>query len=292
MDNLTEMFCKIDDFYKEFGPAFEKKLLTENIKKRKRSRKISMSEIMTIAILFHKIRYRHFKMYYINHVLNHLKQEFPNLPTYSRFIGLLPCCLVPLNSLFEHVKGECDGISIADATSIAVCDNKRISRNKVFDGIAARGKTTMGWFYGLKLHAVINSKGELLAIKVTPGNVDDRKPLPKLCKDIFGILFADKGYIAKWLTKELANNGVKLVTKTKKNMKPVEHTDFEKILLCKRSLIETVFDQLKNICQIEHTRHRSVANFAVNLLAGILAYCFSEKKPSLSLINNGSVTVS
>jgi len=154
----------------------------------------------------------------------------------------------------------------------------------VFRGKAKRGKTSMGWFFGFKLHAIINSKGELLRIRLTPGNVDDRKPIPGLCRGLSGMLFADKGYIAKWLTEALGDMGIKLVTTVKKNMKPVPLTPFEKAVLRRRSLIETVFDELKNLCQIEHTRHRSEGNFAVNLMAGIIAYCLSEDKPTLSLI--------
>jgi hypothetical protein len=96
-------------------------------------------------------------------------------------VELLPRCAVPLAALFTLLKGECDGISLADATALAVCDNRRISRHKVFKGLAARGKTSMGWFYGFKLHVIINSKGELIRLKLTPGNVDDRKPMSELC---------------------------------------------------------------------------------------------------------------
>jgi transposase len=141
----------------------------------------------------------------------------------------------------------------------------------------------MGWFYGFKLHAIINSKGELLRLKLTPGNIDDRKPMPELCQGLFGQRFADKGYIARWLTETLAEQGLQLITTLKKNMNPVLRTDFEKAILRRRSLIETVFDELKNLCQIEHMRHRSRCNFVVNLMAGITAYCLSDNKPPLSL---------
>jgi transposase len=142
----------------------------------------------------------------------------------------------------------------------------------------------MGWFYGFKLHAIINSQGELIRLKLTPGNVDDRKPIPELCQGLFDQLFADKGYLGKELAETLANQGIQLITPLRKNMKPVPRTDFEKAILRRRALIETVFDKLKNLCQIEHTRHRSVANFLVNLMAGIMAYCLSDNKPTLSLI--------
>jgi transposase len=285
MDSLTELFCQIDDFCRQFEPAWEQRLLTTGVKKRKRNGELSLSELMTLTILFHQLRFRQFKSFYLCYACRHLRREFPRLPSYNRCVELLPRCAVPFAALFETLKGPCDGVSIADATSLAVCDNKRISRHRVFKGAAARGKTSMGWFYGFKLHVIINSKGELLRIQLTPGNTDDRKPMPELCQGLFGLLFADKGYIAQWLTEALAEQGIRLVTTVKKNMKPKPLTTFEKAVLRRRSLIETVFDELKNLCQIEHTRHRSIANFAVNLMAGIIAYCLSNEKPSLSLIH-------
>jgi len=281
---LAETFCLIDDFCGVFEPALNKRLLANGSKKRRRKGGLSLSELMTLTVLFHQLRFRQFKSFYLGYACRHLRAEFPGLPSYQRVVELMPRCAAPLAALFECLKGQCDGISIADATSIAVCDNKRISRNRVFKGKAKRGKTSMGWFFGFKLHAVINSRGELLRIRLTPGNVDDRKPIPDLCQGLFGMLFADKGYIAKWLAEALGDMGIKLVTTVKKNMKRVSHTPFEKAVLRRRSLIETVFDQLKNLCQVEHTRHRSDSNFAVNLMAGIVAYCLSEDKPTLSLI--------
>ena len=206
-----------------------------------------------------------------------------------RCVELLPRCAAPLAALFGMLKGECDGVSIADATALAVCDNRRISRHRVFEGKAARGKTSMGWFFGFKLHLVVNSKGELLSVRLTPGNTDDRKPVPEMCQGLFGLLFGDKGYISQDLAKTLEEQGLALVTTLKKNMKPVPRTDFEKAILHRRSLVETVIDELKNLCQIEHTRHRSVAGFLVNLMAGVVAYCLSDNKPSLNLIRTGAL---
>lgn len=283
MDHLTELFCLTDDFCRVFEPIWEQHLLETGAKKRQRSSELSLSELMTLTILFHQLRFRQFKSFYLCYACRHLRAEFPKLPSYNRCVELLPRCAAPLTALFDVVKGDCDGISIADATALAVCDNKRIPRHKVFKNTAAHGKTSMGWFYGFKLHAIINSKGELLCIKVTPGNVDDRKPMPAMCQGLFGQLFADKGYIAQWLTDALGKQDLQLITTLKKNMQPVSRTDFEKAVLRRRSLIETVFDELKNLCQIEHTRHRSVNNFVVNLMAGIVAYCLSDDKPTLSL---------
>ena len=284
MDSLTELFCLMDDFCRQFEPAWRQRQLTSGTRKRRRRSALSLSELMTLVVLFHQLRFRQFKRFYLDYVCRYLRPAFPTLPSYPRCVELLPRCAVPLAALFETLKGPCDGMSIVDATSLAVCDNRRITRHRVFQGSAARGKTSLGWFYGFKLHTIINSKGELIRLKLTPGNVDDRKPLLTLCHGLFGHLFADKGYLARRLTKALALQGLQLITTLRKNMKPVPRTDFEKVLLRRRCLIETVFDELKNLCQIEHTRHRSVGNFLVNLMAGIVAYCVSDNKPTLKLM--------
>lgn len=283
MDSLTELFCLLDDFCRVFEPVWKRHLLASGATRRQRPNMLSLAELMTLVILFHQLRFRQFKSFYLAYVCRHLRAEFPKLPSYHRCVELLPRCAAPLAALFALLKGECDGISIADATALAVCDNRRIRRHKVFKGLAQRGKTSMGWFYGFKLHAIINSKGELIRLKLTPGNVDDRKPMPELCQGLFGQLFADKGYLGKELTENLARLRIQLITPLRKNMKPVPRTEFEKAILRRRALIETVFDELKNLCQIEHTRHRSVANFVVNLMAGVIAYCLSDNKPTLSL---------
>ncbi len=281
MDDLTELYCLMDDFCKQFEPKHNAKLLADGTKRRLRESSLSLAELMTLVVLFHQIRYRQFKSFYLIHVCWHLKAEFPSLPSYSRCITLLPRCIIALAALFETLKGQCTGLSIADSTPIAVCDNLRIKGHKVFKDIAARGKSSTGWFFGFKLHAVINHKGELLNVQLTAGNVDDRKPLPELVKGFFGKLYADKGYISKTLIERLKTVGLDLVTKVRRNMKPIAHTDFDQAMLRQRSLIETVFDELKNLCQIEHTRHRSVSNFVVNILGGLVAYCLMPRKPAL-----------
>ena len=174
------------------------------------------------------------------------------------------------------------GISYIDATSIAVCHPKRISRNKVFAGIAKLSKSTYGWFFGFKLHLVINEKGEIQGVTLTKGNVDDRKPVPSLTKKLTGLLFGDKGYIKKDLFLELFDRGLKLVTKVKKGMKNMLMSLNEKILLRKRSIVETVFDNLKNKFEIEHTRHRSPVNCLIHILFTLVAYSLKPKKPSIT----------
>ena len=213
----------------------------------------------------------------------YLNAEFPKLVSYNRFVELMPTVIIPLLAYLQQCQGTCSGIAFVDATSIKVCHNKRIASHKVFAGLAERGKTTMGWFYGFKLHLMVNDQGELLACQLTPGNVDDRKPLPDMAKTLWGKLFGDKGYISQLLFEELFAQGLQLITSVRKNMKNRLLSLTDKLLLRKRSIIETINDQLKNISQIEHTRHRSVANFLVNLFGGLIAYCHQEKKPSLHL---------
>jgi Transposase DDE domain len=174
-----------------------------------------------------------------------------------------------------------------DSTSLKVCHNRRISQHKVFKDVAARGKISVDWFFGLKLHLVINDKGELLNFQVTPGNVDDRKPIPELLQHLFGKVFADKGYISQKMFKELMESvGVQVVTKLKRNMKQRLMPFGDRLLLRKRAVVETVIDQLKNVSQIEHSRHRSPVNFFVNILCGLIAYSHQPKKPGIAMEHN------
>jgi hypothetical protein len=238
---------------------------------------------MTIIVLFHSSGYRNFKTFYTAHVLRHMAWAFPKLVSYNRFVELMPSTLVPLCGYLQSRKGDCSGISFIDSTSLRVCHNRRIHSHKVFQGCARRGKTSVDWFFGFKLHLVTNDCGELLSLRLTPGNTDDRRPVPELVKGHFGKLFGDKGYISQPLFETLFDEQVQLVTKLKAKMKNRLVSMFHKLMLHKRAIIESVVDQLKNISQIEHSGHRSVANCFVNLLAGLIAYTYREKKPSLDI---------
>lgn len=284
--SLLELFCHVDDFCQTFEPHWQRSLVQQGARRRNRLGQLSTSEIMTILIHFHQAHYRDFKAYYNAYVGVYLRREFPNLVSYTRFVELMPRVLIPLLAYFQHCKGRCSGVSFVDATPLHVCHNRRIARHKVFAGLAQRGKTTMGWFYGFKLHLVVNDRGELLAFQLTPGNVDDRSPVPRLARTLFGKLFGDKGYLSQALFEQLFDQGLELITAVRKNMKNRLMPWTDKLLLRKRSIIETINDQLKNISQIEHTRHRSVSNFLVNLMAGLIAYCHQPKKPSLNLVHS------
>lgn len=283
-DKITEIFFSIDEFCKIFDPALKKRQLTTGKKTRNRKFIMSTSEIITITVLFHCSGYRTFKHFYLFYVKQHLQKEFPNTVSYNRFVELMQSNVMPLTLYLKTCcLGECTGISFVDSTPIRACKNKRIANNKVFKGIANIGKSTMGWFYGFKLHIIVNDKGELLDFVITQANVDDRTPLKEMnfLKKIFGSMYADKGYISKELAALLFDQGLHLVTGIRNNMKNVVMTLKDKILLRKRSVIETINDQLKNIAQAEHSRHRSFGNFITNLVASLIAYSFQEKKPSI-----------
>jgi hypothetical protein len=281
--SLLELFCAVDDFRKARDEAQAGHLLPRGTIQRQRAGQLSDSEALTIMIHFHQSQYRNFKAYYQQHVAVYLRTEFPQLISYARFVQRMPRLLGWLCLYLFSRLGTCTGISFVDATFIAVCDNRRINQHKVFQGIAARGKGSTGWSFGFKLHLVVNDAGELLAVYLTAAHRHELKALPKLVKRLFGKLFADMAYLSQSMFEQLMEQGVQLITKLKSNMKNKLMVMSDKLLLRKRSIIETINDQLKNISQIEHSRHRSPLNFLVNLVSGLIAYSHQAKKPSLDL---------
>lgn len=282
---LTKIFCEIDDFMREFEEKYKKRLLADKTSEVNYNSRLSMSEIMSILVYYHNYGNRTFKDFYLKTVCKDLKSCFPNLVSYNRFIELVPMTLIPLIAYLKLKRlVKSDSITFIDSTKIKVCHNKRIKRNRTFEGIAEIGKSTMGWFYGFKLHIAINENGELCGANLSKGNVDDRNEnvLDEVLKNVQGKLFADKGYISKKLFENLFEQGITLVTSVRKNMKNRLIPLVDKLLLRKRSVIETVNDQLKNMCDIEHSRHRSPINFMVNMIAGLIRYTYFEKKPSIN----------
>ena len=283
MDKLIETFCDVDDFCQLFIEPWQKHLIEHGEKQRRRQCQLSPAEIMTILIHFHQTHYRNFKHYYQDYVCQQLRGCFPTLLSYSRFIEMTASVVIPMTSYLTAKLGKPTGIQFVDSTTIKVCHIIRAKRNKVFAGIAHHGKGTMGWSFGFKLHLIINHLGEIVSLKLTKGNEDDRKPLPDMAKKVFGKLYGDKGYLSKHLKNTLQKQGIELVTTVRKNMKKAFLSLWDRALLKKRFIIETVNDQLKNISYIEHSRHRSVHGLMLNLLGGLVAYSLKENKPSLAL---------
>jgi hypothetical protein len=285
-DKIIEIYCIADEFCKKFEQELKniEKLPACGKRTRNRACEMSNSEIITVLMMYHFGGFDSFKFYYLHYICVHLQKDFPKTLSYSRFIQIQHRVFMPFMFFLNMVCfGDCTGITFIDSTKIAVCNNKRIYRNRVFQEIAKHGKSTMGWFYGFKLHFVCNDRGEILSFCLTPGNIDDRNPktVQTLTKKLFGKLFADRGYISQPLFEMLFNDGVHIVTGIKSNMKNRLMPLSDRIMLRKRSVIETINDELKNICDIEHSRHRSIHNFIINLLAALAAYSFFDKKPSI-----------
>lgn len=281
--DIVALFCDLDKFAVDFEPQLRRQSLSDGKRRRSRPCGLHLSEVMTILVLFHASGYRTFKDFYLRHVRPHLRGEFPRLPSYNRFVERVPQAFLALAGFLRTRFGACDGIAFIDSTPLRVCHNARINGHKVMKGLAARGKTSTGWFYGFKLHLVINDRGELIDVRFTAGNVDDRKPVDALTARLFGKLVGDKGYIGKDLFQRLFRRGVQLITRIKSNMKNSLMVLFDKLLSRKRAIVETVIDQMKNICQIEHSRHRGVLHYFADVVAGLVAYTYRDKLPSLNL---------
>jgi hypothetical protein len=284
-DFLISLFCIIDDFCIEFEPEWQKihknQSTTSNRWWATRESKMILSELMTVAILFHYSGYRTFKDYYIDFVIPQLTCFFPNLVSYKYFNKLMKKLVLPLFALEKTLAGKSEGIAFIDSTILSVCHICRASSHKVFKNIAKKGKSTTGWFFGMKLHLLINHRSEIISWMITPGNTDDRVPVTKLLKGISGKVYGDRGYISKNLFEDLYERGVQLITRLRTNMKNMLMDTFDRLVLYKRGVIECVNNRLKLGCQIEHHRHRNSTNFLVNLMSGIACYSLCVKKPHL-----------
>ena len=282
MMRVRERFCAVDDVCQPFAPVWHTYCRSHGTKRRNRSHTLALSEMRTILLLFHTAHSRHFKAFYTEHVCVQLSTEFPPLVSYTRFVELFPLALVPRLCYLDTCLGPCTGGSCVDSTKLAVGHNRRISQHRGFRGWAKRGKTSAGWFFGFKLHLVCNDRGALRTFRLTPGNVDDRTPVPQLAQPVFGTLCGDKGYRSQALVTWVAHTcGVEFITPPRKNMQPHDLSPIDNARLRQRVMVESIIDQLKNISQIEHTRHRSPVHFLVNLVGGLIAYCHRPQKPSL-----------
>lgn len=237
---------------------------------------------MIILVCYHFGTYRNFKEYYLNCIRGKFRLEFPNAVSYNRFVELMPRVFFKMMMFMKlYAFGKCSGISFVDSTMIPVCHNVRRYFNKVFKGLARNGKGTMGWCHGFKLHLLCNDSGEVITFCLTGANVDDRdkRVWEVFTKELYGKVFADRGYIKKELFEHLFDQGIHLVHGLKTNMKNKLMPMWDKILLRKRYIIECINELLKNKANLVHSRHRSIHNFMMNLCSALTAYCFFDNKP-------------
>jgi len=273
---ITTIYYLVDNFCKIYN-EWEKEKLLPSTKIRHRVGNLSLAELLTIVLYFYLSPCKDFKNYYL-YFLSAKYSSYFKLVSYSRIIQLWPSLVLPLVILFQQLKGEETGIYFIDSTKLQICHNKRTSSNRVFGIIAKIGKSSYGWFkfMGFKLHLIINNKGEIMAIKITKGNRSDLSAVSSLTKGLQGKLFGDKGYISKDLFGKLYARDLRLFTGIRKDMKNYLLELEDKILLRKRTLIESVFNVLKNRMGLEHTRHRSPLNFLTHILACVASYTIGK----------------
>jgi hypothetical protein len=285
---LVEIFYHVDEFCKIYNEAVQARSLVDQqvpVKISSSKPSMSLSEVMTICIYYHYSGYKNFKTYYKREILMGLSTAFRKLVSYNRFVEIMQTIVTPLTLFLKmYCTANCTGTSFVDSFALKVCHNRRIHSHKVFAGMAARGKTSVDWFFGFKIHLVVNERGEIVQFAITPGNVSDNNAdlLEALMKELFGKVFGDKGYLVnEKLFRKLYEMGVQLITKIRKNMKNVLMLLEDKLLLRKRGTIESIGGILKVLFNMEHSRHRSQKNFFCCVLGALAAYCFRPHKPSI-----------
>lgn len=281
-DQLVERFCEFDDFCKSIRNEWEAYRLTNGQSAGRRhgpEAGLCDSEIMTVLVLYHSSRFKNFKTFYNSMVLSLLRKYFPKAPCYERFITLTKSVWALLALFLASRMGERADIYYIDSTPLSVCHNRRIAKHRVFAGLAARGKTSMGWFFGFKLHLVFNHQRQIVALKLTPGNVSDTAPVPALTKDLVGKLFGDKGYIGQKLAHELLQRGLALMTRVRRNMKSLPVSFLDKALLNGRGIAETIIGHVKEFSSLRLPKHRSVFNAFTHITVAIISYQLNPLPP-------------
>src|SRR5579872_7000347 len=285
LERLVETFCAVDDFCKAFLPQWEANLIRNGTPPRGPAPGLSVSEIITILLMLHGSRFKYMKSFYNGVTGEVMRRYFPGMPCYERFVALQQSVLIPLLFFLLSRRGQRTGIYYIDSTALAVCHNRRIGRHKTFAGLAARGKTSMGWFFGFKLHLVFNHLNEIVAVKLTPGNVHDTAPMEQLTQNLTGKLFGDKGYLGKKRAAILLKRGLALLTKVRKNMKALPLTLTDKLLLNARNMIETIIGHIKAYSSLNLPKHRAPLNAFLHLLAALTAYQLDPIKPEASFFH-------
>lgn len=280
MIDYDVLFCFVDDFSKAFVGWWQKMLLQRDGERKKRNRvtRLHLSEIITIMLAYHESGYRCFKDYY-GFVMFHHRKEFPYLVSYDRFVALMKRTFGIVMMMFAALRGKPTHIMFADSTPYAVCKIVRRYGHKVFEGLAALSKNSIGWFYGLKLHFLFNDQGEIVRLSITPANVDDRKGLKGLLAGLLGKIFGDRGYLGKDFFEELWQEGIQMITRIRKNMKNKLMPLWDRFYLDKRMTVESIFSSIKSCGTFEHSRHRNTVNAFCHIFCALISYQLRSIKP-------------
>jgi hypothetical protein len=280
MIDLTELYVEIDDFCRKFIASLDNSLLGDG-KILIDTPGLSLSEVMTILVYYHFSKFDCLKHYYLIKSISDFKVAFPKLPSYNRFVERIPEVSLIAMIYLQYRQTRFNGAGYIDATPLRVSHNKRTNSHKVFKLTAKLGKSSMGWFYGFKLHVICDFAGNIIKCRITNGAANDLKIGADMMKDLKGKIYADKGYIGKKEFLKLLDSGLILITGIKKNMKDRLLELWDKILLKKRSLIESVYNVMKNTLHLEHSRHRSVVNAGIYYITTLIAYCWKPNKPQI-----------
>lgn len=279
----VELFYHADEFCKVYEQEIARRELSNNRSNRRKGL-MTISEIITARVMYHSSGYKTVKDFFTRDRAR-LLSYFPGLVSYSRFVELCVEAIVPF---VAFSKACCllaeEYISYIDSTKLEVCHIRRASSHKTFKGIATKGRTSVGWFFGFKLHLVTNAFGNIIDFDITSGNIADNNAslIRKLTKKLKGKLFGDRGYLLnKGLYAELVSRGLSLFTKIRSNMKPQIMPLEDRLLLQRRGISETIIGILKESLGLEHSRHRSPAAFCVNVVSTIVAYFFRPNKPTI-----------
>lgn len=281
MIDLTELYTEVDDFCRKFSNDLNHHLLGTGELINIDTHGLSLSEVLTILVYYHFSRFDCIKHYYLIKMASGYKKDFPKLPSYNRFVERIKEVAWLASLYLQYKQVQFSGNGYIDSTPLKVSNKKRTGSHKVFKFVATLGKSSMGWFYGFKLHVVCDFMGNIVKCRITHGATNDLKAGKEMMKDLVGKIFGDKGYIGKKEFLELLKKGLILVTGIKKNMKNKLLEMWDKILLKKRSLIESVFNIMKNTLHLEHSRHRSVINAGVYYITTLIAYCWKPTKPKI-----------
>jgi hypothetical protein len=272
MFEFTTLFCTIDDFFQKNEAIYWQYLKQENPKVRQRSGVLCLSEIIFIAVWYKNSQLHHFKAFY-GMIQRFYYKLFNALSSYQRMVHLINQHQLALQALHISLTSSAQtACAWVDSTTLPVCKNQRIQRHKSLKKIATRAKSSMGWFYGCKLHVLVDAQGQFIQTQLSNGHTSDIKILPKLAQGYIGKIFGDRGYISETLKEKLVKQDIELITYHRKNMRPVKLSSEDEMMLRQRNKIETIFSLLKQQYNLVSSRHRSISGYLAGIYASLCAY--------------------
>ena len=284
MFDFTYTFCIIDDFFQKFEATYWDFLKHSNKRLRMRSSQLKVSEVVFIAIWYKCSHFNNFKAFFLS-LRQNFRHLFRYLPCYQRIVYLINSHQLALHALHFALMKDCHSSHLwIDSTTLPVCKNQRIGRHKSIKAIATRGKSSMGWFFGCKLHLIMNQSGDVVSTALSNGHTADIKMVEQLVKGLKAKLYADRGYISQNLRQSIKEQGVDLITYHRKNMQAVNLSKADTYNLRQRNQIETLFSLLKGKYNLVTSKARSIEGYLAGIYASLCAYqIYHENKPTIQI---------